>query len=143
MRFWDSSALVPLVVEEARSRACRTLWRSDRAILVWTLSHTEIVSALHRLAREGMLERRELPGALRRLDRLARVWAEVDALEPVRERAERALAVHALAAADALQLGAALVATRDRPKRKALVTADERLQAAAQAEGFDVLVPGG
>lgn len=141
MRFWDSSALVPLVVEEERSVACRLLWRTDRAVVVWTISRTEVVSAVHRVARAGRLEKHEIPHALRRLDRLARGWTEVDAVEVVRERAERLLAVHPLSAADAMQLGAALVAVRDRPKGRALVTADDRLGDAAQAEGFDVLVP--
>ena len=141
MRFWDSSAVVPLIVEEERSAACRALRRSDRTMVVWTLSRTEVVSALHRLAREGRLEKADLPAALRRLDRLANAWAEVEAVEPTRERAERALALHSLSAADALQLGAALVAARDRPKRRLFVTADERLGDAASAEGFDVVVP--
>jgi uncharacterized protein len=143
MRFWDSSAIVPLIVEEKRSRACRLLRRADPTMIVWTLSRTEIVSALQRLTREGHLEKKELPTALRRLDRLSRAWVEVDAVDPVRERAERALAVHTLTAADALQLGAALVAVRDRPKHRAFVTADTRLAEAAAAEGFEVLAPNG
>ena len=59
--------------------------------------------------------------------RLARAWHEVEAIEPVRERAERALALHVLAAADALQLGAALLAVGDRPKNRVFITADDRL----------------
>jgi hypothetical protein len=46
-----------------------------------------------------------------------------------------------LAAADALQLGAALIQVRDRSKGRAFVTADDRLGLAAEAEGFDVIVP--
>jgi hypothetical protein len=65
----------------------------------------------------------------------------VDALDATRERAERALGVHALTAADALQLGAALLAVRDRPKRRQFVTADDGLERAASAEGFDVIIP--
>ena len=142
MRFWDSSAIVPLIVEEQRSQACRALRRADRSMIVWMLSRTEIVSALHRLRREGYLDKKEVPTALRRLDRLSRTWAEVEAAEPTRERAERALAVHALSAADALQLGAALLVVRDRPRHRPFVTADARLAEAAAAEGFDVVVPG-
>jgi predicted nucleic acid-binding protein len=51
------------------------------------------------------------------------------------------LAVHPLTAADALQLGAALILVRDRPKGRAFVTADDRLAAAAEAEGFEVILP--
>lgn len=141
MRFWDSSAVLPLLVEESRSAACRALRRSDRQMVVWALTRTELASGLHRLARSGALGKKELRAALERLERFALGFAEVDALEPTRDRAERLLAVHALTAADALQLAAALVSVRDRPKRRAFVTADERLADAALAEGFDVIVP--
>jgi hypothetical protein len=76
-----------------------------------------------------------------RVPRNAGRWTEITALDVVRERAERALAVHALSAADATQLGAALVAVKDRPRRRSFVTADPRLATAAEAEGFDVVVP--
>jgi hypothetical protein len=56
------------------------------------------------------------------------MWTEVDALLPVRDRAERLLATHALAAADALQLGAALVLSSERPRGKHFITSDEPLQ---------------
>lgn len=141
MRFWDSSAVLPLLVEEARSKECRALRRADRTMVVWMLTRTEVLSALHRLVREGHLRKPDLGPATRRLDTLSSTWTEVDALEPARERAERALGVHVLTAADALQLGAALVAARDRPKRRVFITADERLADAARAEGFDVVVP--
>lgn len=142
MRFWDSSAVVPLLVEEARSGACRALRRADRTMVVWVLTRTEVLSALHRLVREGHLKKSDLAPAVRRLDTLSSTWTEIDAVEPTRERAERALGVHVLTAADAMQLGAALVAARDRPKRRVFVTADERLADAARAEGFDAVLPG-
>ena len=142
MRFWDSSALIPLVVEEERSVACRTLRRADRGIVVWALTRTELVSATRRLAREAKLAPSDVTVVLRRMEALARTWTEIDALGIVRERSERLLAAHVLTAADALQLGAALTQVRDRPKGRAFVTADDRLAAAAEAEGFDVIVPG-
>lgn len=141
MRFWDSSALVSLVVEQRASRACRALYRADPAVAVWALTRTEIASALHRLGRERLLEDRGVAAALGRLEALVDRATEVTALDGVRERAERALAVHPLRAADAMQLAAALVLTRDRPRRRAFVVADARLADAARREGFDVIVP--
>jgi predicted nucleic acid-binding protein len=105
------------------------------------LTRTELVSATRRLVRETRLDAAGASSALRRMEALARSWTEIDALALVRERSERLLAVHALTAADALQLGAALIQVRDRPKGRAFVTADDRLALAAEAEGFDVLVP--
>jgi predicted nucleic acid-binding protein len=131
------------MVEEDRSVACRALHRTDRTVVVWVFTRTELTSAVRRLAREGKLGKGEVPLVLRRIDRLAKSWTEVDAIGPVRDRAERLLGAHALTAADALQLGAALVFVRDRPRDKAFVCADDRLIAAADAEGFDMVVPDG
>ena len=141
MRFWDSSALLPLLVEEKRSKACRALRRADRGIVVWALTRTELVSATRRLERERMLDAADVAVVLDRLETLARGWTEIEALGMVRERSERLLATHALTAADALQLGTALIQVRDRPKGRAFVTADDRLAVAAEAEGFDVILP--
>jgi predicted nucleic acid-binding protein len=143
MRFWDSSALLPLVVEEERSVACRALHRADRVMVVWVLTRTEVTSGIRRLARETKLGKAEVPLVLRRIERLAKSWTEVDAVGLVRDRAERLLGAHTLTAVDALQLGAALVLVRDRPKGKVFVCADDRLILAAEAEGFDVVVPSG
>ena len=141
MRFWDSSALVPLVVEEARSKACRSLRRADGTVLVWALSELEVRSALHRLAREGRLERADLRTALNRAEAMFARFDEITMLDSIRERASRLLAGHALTAADSLQLAAALVAAGERVRRLPFVTADDRLATAAEHEGFEVLVP--
>ncbi|MBI2898800.1 MAG: type II toxin-antitoxin system VapC family toxin [Planctomycetes bacterium] len=141
MRFWDSSALIPLVCEEAISASCRRLLRNDRSVAVWALTRTEMVSAVRRREREGGLDRDETRSALRRIATLAEHWTEVDALAPVRERAERLLGLHPLASADALQLAAALALAQDRPRGRPFVTADDRLGRAAEAEGFEVAIP--
>ncbi|HYV43440.1 MAG TPA: type II toxin-antitoxin system VapC family toxin [Myxococcaceae bacterium] len=142
MRFWDSSAVVPLIVEEARSRSCRSLLRQDPSLAVWAFTSTEVASTLHRLRREGHLEPSGLTRAVGRLGLLARQWTEVEAFGAVRERAERLLSVHALTSADAHQLGAALVLVGERPRGRWFVTADARLAGAAEGEGFRVHLPG-
>lgn len=55
--------------------------------------------------------------------------------------ARRLLRVHALRAADALQLAAAIAASEADPASLKLVTLDERLAEAARREGFPVAVP--
>lgn len=142
MRFWDSSALVPLLIEERRSRACRDLLRSDPRQVVWCLSETEVASALCRRQREGTFDAASVRLAQARFDKLAARWAEVDALAAVRRLASRLLRVHAMRAADALQLAAALVAFDGRPRGRVLVTLDDVLLAAAEREGFDAVQPG-
>ena len=141
MRFWDSSAIVPLFVEEPRSKACRALLRADRSQLVWCLTRTEVTSAVWRLARDGVFSTDDVRSVDARLARLAARWHAITAVEPVRELAERALRVHALRAADALQLAAALVAVERRPSGRPFVVADALLGLAAEREGFDVVRP--
>ena len=141
MRFWDSSAIVPLLSEEAHSKACRHLLQADPRVVVWTMARVEVLSALWRVHREGLFERSEVQEAERRLRRLAQWWTEVDAMLPVREQAERLLRIHPLRAADALQLGAALLSIDHRPRGRIFITLDDRLGDAADAEGFEVLRP--
>lgn len=142
MRFWDSSAVVPLILEERASVASRRALRVDSAMAVWALTRTEVVSAIRRREREGDLAAAGVVSALARIEARAARWTEVDALEPVRQRAERLLGVHALRAADALQLGAALALFDDRPRGRFFVTRDADLAGAAGREGFSVIVPG-
>ena len=135
MRYWDASALAPLVVAEPSTDRLRGLAR-DGDIVTWCLSSVEIASAIERRTREGALGATDRQLALDTLAELAGVWTEITAVGPVRERACRLLAVHSLRAADALQLAAALVAAADRPAGHEFVCADTRLAEAAGREGY-------
>jgi len=141
MRFWDSSAIVPLAAEESVSRGCRALLRANPRQVVWYFTRSEAVSALFRRHRQGALDDQELRAAERRLERLSGRWTEVDGVGAVRELAERLLRFHPLTAADTLQLAAALVAVDGRPRGQVFVSLDEALLAAAQREGFDPVRP--
>lgn len=139
MRFWDSSAAVPLLCREAESARCRAWLREDPAMLVWALAATEALSALARKRREGVLSATRFSTAKRRLAGLEAAWNEVVAWDAVRVRARRLLEVHALSAADALHLAAALVAVEERPAGIAFVSFDRALGEAAEREGFELL----
>ena len=67
------------------------------------------------------------------------VWSEVQPSELLRGTTERLLAVHALRAADALQLAAALQWCQRQPVDRHLVSFDTRLRDAAYKEGFTIL----
>jgi hypothetical protein len=136
VRFWDSSAIVPLLCREDESERCRAWLREDSAVLVWALAATEVVSALARKRREGVLSAARFGTAKRRLAGLEAAWNEVAAWDSVRARARRLLEVHALSAADALHLAAALVAAEERPAGVAFVSFDRVLGDAAEREGF-------
>jgi predicted nucleic acid-binding protein len=137
--FWDSSAIVPLLVSEPSTRRLQTLAAQDSAMLVWWASEVECVSAVARLERGGTLSPSAVAFALKRLAQLAVGWQEIDPSDVVREAAARFLRVHALRAADALQLAAAFLAAQGRPATLEIVTLDERLGAAARKEGFGII----
>ncbi len=139
MRFWDSSAVVPLLVQQAGSARCERWWRDDREVVLWTLSSVEVSSALQRLVREGSLAERAAARAEVRAEQLMRASVLVVDVDGVKARAQRLLRLHALRAADALQLGAALAWAEDAPAGRTLCTFDERLAVAAAREGFEVL----
>ncbi len=142
MRFWDSSAVIPLTVAEATTEAMRTLANEDPVMCVWWAAEVECVSALARLEREGKLTDTATTQALERLDNLAEAWNEVQPIVAVRGAARRLLRVHTLRAADALQLAAAVIVSEGVPSSLEIVTLDERLAAAARREGFTVLATG-
>lgn len=110
----------------------------DPVMCVWWGTEVECVSALARLEREDALTARVITDALARLDLLAEAWNEVQPVAAVRVAARRLLRVHALRAADALQLGAAVVAAENVTASLDVVTLDERLAGAARREGFAV-----
>jgi hypothetical protein len=139
MRFWDASAIVPLLMTETSTKTLQGLAAADPAILVWWATEVECASAIARLERDGALETPAVIEAFDRLKRLAGGWHEVDATDAVREAAVRFLRVHPLRAADALQLAAAFVAAERRPSSLEVITLDERVAAAARREGFALI----
>src|SRR3954447_2892810 len=112
--------------------------KEDALMLVWWATPIECVSAISRLERDGDLSSRGATAALGRLDALAEGWNEVQPVEAARMAARRLLRVHALRAADALQLAAAVVASEGNAASLEIVTLDDRLIDAARREGFVV-----
>ena len=136
MKFWDASAIVPLLMTEPQTRHVQALAVKDPAMLVWWDTEVECASAIARLERDGGLEEPAVAQAFERLKQLAASWHEIDPSDTVREAAVRFLRVHPLRAADSLQLAAAFVAAERRPASLEMITLDDRLRAAAQKEGF-------
>jgi predicted nucleic acid-binding protein len=141
MRFWDSSALVPLFVQESTSVGVAEAYSGDPAVVAWWGTQLECASALARLEREGALPLEGLTLALGSLAAAADAWHEVQPVPVVRQTAMRLLLVHDLRAADALQLAAALTAAEGHPDGLGFVTLDDRLARAALREGFAVVQP--
>ncbi len=135
MRFWDSSALVPLCVEEPSSRIVRAFLRQDVMMVVWWGSPVECWSAFARRRREGGLTVKQEEAARTRLRILQEAWVEISPGDSLRAHAARLLRLHPLGSGDALQLAAALVWAGSPPSGE-VVTLDRRLSEAARQEGL-------
>jgi hypothetical protein len=138
LRFWDSSAIVPLLVDERRRTALLGMLERDRGMYVWWASPLECTSAIARREREGDLDAQGATAALERLRALAASWNEVAPTDSVRTTAARLLRVHPLRSADALQLAAAVVVSAGQSADLPFLSLDERLNDAASREGFPV-----
>lgn len=136
--FWDASALVPLCCRQTGSGTAQLLARRYRRMVVWWGTRVEALGALARLQREGTLNETGFRQTRARLSVLSRAWSELLPVESVRERAEELLVHYPIRSPDALQLAAALVWCRDRPRRRIFVCFDQRLIEAASEAGFEV-----
>jgi len=138
VRFWDSSALVPLLVEQDASSRAAAWVAEDEAIVLWTLTPVEVASAVRRLVRDRVLEEADARLAEARIEELVPACHVVIDVELVKALALRLLRLHPLRAFDACQLGAALHWAEGNPHGRTFHTLDARLAVAAQREGFAV-----
>ena len=138
MRFWDASAVVPLLLEQPASHEARRILEEDPEVVIWWGTPVECASAFARLRREGVLTETEERELAERLVGLRVEWWEMTPGDQIRAQALRALRLHPLRAPDALQLAAA-IEWAGSPASGTMVTFDERLAAAAEREGFRVL----
>ncbi|MEO5940968.1 MAG: type II toxin-antitoxin system VapC family toxin [Candidatus Limnocylindrales bacterium] len=138
MKFWDSSAIVPLLLEEERSAAVGAEYRRDPEVVAWWGTSIECASAIARRERDGVIDGATTVAAIERLDALGAAWLEMQPSAPIQRTAIRLLRVHPLRAGDALQLAAALIAAEGDASSLAFVTLDDRLAEAAAREGFRI-----
>jgi len=139
VRFWDVSAIIPLLIDEPTRAPLLKVLGEDPEILAWWGTTVEIASALARREREQLLAAEEVEAALATVHQLADSWHEIVPSTSVRRTAERLLRTHPLRAADSLQLAAALVAADHDPTTLEVVCLDARLATAARREGFKVI----
>jgi len=139
VRFWDASAIIPLVLAETSSTTQLAILATDEALAVWWGTRIECNSAIARRVREGEVAGSALPQVRQLLGRLLTRADELRPSEELRMRAERLLDIHPLRAADSLQLAAGLLWAQERPAGREFVCLDGRLREAARREGFSII----
>lgn len=136
--FWDTSALVPLCVQQQPSPAVRQLLEQHE-IAVWWATPVEMRSAFERLLRMGHLTVPEHVTAGVRLEKLRGGWRELQPSETLRCRAETFLISYPLKAADAFQLAAAWIWCSGSPQTCIFISGDAQLLEAASKVGFQAV----
>ena len=139
MRFWDTSAIIPLCIEKKETRPITNIAKKDGMLVVWWGSIVECYSAFGRWRRDGFLKPQEETQALAVLSELAGVWTEIEPSDEIRNITRRLIQNYPLGTADSLQLAAANVWAEKVPRGHEFVCLDSRLRDAAQKEGFAVL----
>ena len=138
MKFWDSSALLSLLVAQAGQEAVRAVLDEDREMALWWGTHIELASGLCRLHRESLIDDGTFSRLLKVVVKIMDDADEVQPTEQIRQASIRILRVHRLRAADSLQLAAALAWTENSPSGAGFVCLDKRLCEAADEEGFEL-----
>ncbi len=138
MRFWDSSALVPLLSEQTASEVMNSLLREDGAMVVWWGTCAECAVAISRLKREGSFDDESEQGSRAALDEFASDWTEIEPADDMRLLASLLSKDHPLKTADSLQLAAALRWCEGGTEGSGFACLDRTLRRAAMGEGFDV-----
>lgn len=137
MRFWDASAVVQIILCESPGTATVS-FDGESAMCVWWGTVVEAVSAFARQERSGALTGKQVENCLSRLTELGDAWMEVAPSDALRDSARRLLRIHALRAADSLQLAAALTVAAGQPESVEFVCRDARLAEAAGREGLKI-----
>ncbi len=134
MIFWDSSAVVPLLINQANSDRSFKLYEEDDRIIVWWGTSIECISAISRGERMNSLDSSVIENALISLNALRSAWREISPSKKIKQIAERLLRVHSLTAADAMQLAACILASSEYSIN--FLCYDQQLVSAAKKEGI-------
>jgi hypothetical protein len=139
VRFWDASALVPLVTQDDDSAMLENLYGDGSGIWVWWVTPVEIASSIARRERSREMSAQTATQAYATLARMGATWHEILPGQPLRESAKRLLRIHPLRSADSLQLASALALAASDPEPLEFVSSDARLAEAASREGLKVI----
>ena len=139
MRFWDSSAIVPLLLTEPQTADALRVLAEDSALTVWWGTPLESHSAIWAAMRRGRVAPADAVRAEQRLGEMRRLWTEIQPDEEIRSEVERILRLHEIRTGDALQLAAGWTARRQARDNVPFVCYDRRLRQAAFIEGFRLI----
>lgn len=99
--YFDTSALVPLLIDEPTSAICERLWDDAEDVVSVRIAYVEAAAAIAKARRLERLTRAQQRGALRLLDEIWDQLQIVDVDEPLVHRAGVLADLHSLRGYDA------------------------------------------
>lgn len=136
--YFDSSALVKLVVYEPGSDTADALWNDCAVATSSLLSYPEVRAAVAAVRRSGRISPAREAKAEREWEDQWSVIQPIELIDDLSRHAGHLAKLHSLRGADAVHLASALTIGEAGPL---FACWDRRLSAAAQAEGLAVVPP--
>ncbi len=133
--YFDTSALIPLVVGEPASSTCARLWNEATRVVSTRLVYPEARAALAQAQRMNRLTAVELEHAVVELDSIALEISYIEVSAELAASAGDLAQAHGLRGYDAVHLASAVLVNDE---ELALVTGDRVLASAAQSIGISV-----
>lgn len=133
--YFDTSALIPLVVGEPASSTCARLWNEATRVVSTRLVYPEARAALAQAQRMNRLRAVELEQAVVELDSIALEISYIEVSAELAASAGHLAQAHGLRGYDAVHLASAVLVNDE---EFALVTGDRPLASAAQSVGISV-----
>jgi predicted nucleic acid-binding protein len=138
--YFDTSAIIPTIIEEPASAVCLRLWSAADRVLSVRLLYPEARAALATAQRMGRLTDAQLDDANEELESRVAGIDHVEVGEQLAHDAGDLAQRHGLRGSDAVHLAAALTA---RDRELVVVTGDRELAVAASSLGIHVAVTTG
>lgn len=133
--YFDTSALIPLIIEEPSTAVCQRLWNEASRVASVRLLLAEACAALALAHRMGRLTEAQLDKAIVMLDEIVEEVDHVEVTEDLVRSAGALARTHGLRGYDAVHLAAGSMVSGD---DVVFVTGDSNLATAARALGSAV-----
>ena len=135
--YFDTSAIIPLIVKEPSSERCNRVWNESSRVVSVRLLYPEARSALAKAERMGRLSAQQREAAIVELETIISEVDHIEVTEALAHRAGELAQAHGLRGYDAVHLAAAsAVADSD----VVLVTGDSDFANAANSIGIAVSI---
>jgi len=140
MLYLDTSALIKRYVDEDGSGRVNELWDGATGIATSVVAFAEMIAALNRKLREGVLSAREYSRTAASFKGDYRRIILVPVSAGLNERIEKLARKHALRGFDAIHLASALVIRNNGKVEMGFACYDRALNEAALNEGFPAIL---